>query len=127
VNREGARALVERQARAWENEDLEAIVADFAPDGVLVSPGGSWQGLDAIRAAAEGFFAGVTDVRIEVTRVLLDGDAGAAEWTWTERRSDGTRRTAEDAVVFELRDGRIARWREYFDPADLDEPVQEGP
>lgn len=125
MSREEARALVERQARAWENEDLDAITADFAPDGVLVSPGGRWQGPKAIRAAAEQFFAGTTGVRVEVTRVLLDGDAGAAEWTWTESRSDGTRRTAEDAIVFELRDGRIARWREYFDPADLDEPSVE--
>ena len=49
---EQARALVERQARAWECADVAAITADFAPDGVLISPGGRWQGHDALRTAA---------------------------------------------------------------------------
>ncbi len=113
-----ARALVERQARAWERADLSAIVADFAPDGVLISPGGRWQGHDALRAAAMSFFADAMDVQVIVTRVLLDGDAGAVEWTWSEtRRADGRRRGVEDAIVFVVRDGQIVYWREYFDTA----------
>jgi limonene-1,2-epoxide hydrolase len=31
-----ARILVERQARAWEAADLDAIGADFAEDGKIV-------------------------------------------------------------------------------------------
>src|SRR5688572_21470079 len=83
MNSEEARALVERQARAWERADLAAIMADFAPDGALISPGGRWQGYDALRHAAESVFEAVT-VQVVVTRVLLEGDQGAAEWTWTE-------------------------------------------
>lgn len=120
---EEARALVERQARAWEEADLDAIVADFAPDGVLISPGGSWRGPDAIRCAAGEFFAGASGVKVEVSRVLADGDAGAVEWTWTEGRPDGSLRTAEDAIVFEVRDGKVVYWREYFDPAELQGPA----
>ena len=115
---EQARALVERQARAWECADVAAITADFAPDGVLISPGGRWQGHDALRTAAAAFFAASTDVQVTVTRVLLDGDQGAVEWTWSEtRRADGRRHTVEDAIIFALRDGRITYWREYFDTA----------
>lgn len=121
MGREEVRALVERQARAWESGDLDAITADFASDGVLISPGGSWRGRDAIRGAAAAFFARAEGVRVKVTRVISDGDAGALEWTWTERRADGEF-TARDAIIFELRDGRIAYWREYFDPAELEGP-----
>jgi uncharacterized protein (TIGR02246 family) len=118
MNSEQARALVERQARAWERADLAAIVADFAPDGVLISPGGRWQGYDALRQSAESFFAAATDVQVVVTRVLLDGDQGAAEWTWSETsRADGRRHTVEDAIIFALRDDQIVYWREYFDTA----------
>lgn len=121
MSRDEAAALVERQARAWEAKDLDSITADFAPDGVLVSPGGAWRGPKEIRKAAEAFFQSATAVEVEVTRVLLDGDAGAVEWTWTEHRPDGRRATAEDAIVFELdADGRISYWREYFDPAELE-------
>jgi uncharacterized protein (TIGR02246 family) len=118
MNSEQARALVERQARAWERADLAAIVADFAPDGVLISPGGRWQGYDSLRRGAESFFAAATDVQVVVTRVLLDGDQGAAEWTWSETsRADGRRHTVEDAIIFALRDDQIVYWREYFDTA----------
>lgn len=118
MNTDEVRALVERQARAWERADLAAIVADFAPDGVLISPGGRWQGHEALRRAAESFFAASGDVAVQVTRVLCDGDQGTAEWSWSETsRADGRRHVAEDAVVFELRDGKIVYWREYFDRA----------
>lgn len=118
MDREAVRALVERQARAWERADLDAIVADFADDGALISPGGHFQGPAAIRAAAEAFFEQLCDVRVEIMRVLLDGDAGAVEWTWSEtRRADGRRATMEDGIVFTLRGDRIVRWREYFDTA----------
>jgi len=86
---------VERQARAWERADLDAIVADFAPDGVLCSPGGRWQGQEEVHVAAATFFAAAADIRVTVTRALLDGDQGAAEWTWSEVvRHDGQRREA---------------------------------
>ncbi|HEY3232869.1 MAG TPA: nuclear transport factor 2 family protein [Roseiflexaceae bacterium] len=120
MNSAEARTLVERQARAWERGDLAAIVADFAPDGVLISPGGRWQGYDALRLAAESFFAAAIDVQVVVTRVLLDGDEGAAEWTWSETsRIDGRRYTIEDAIIFNLRDDQIVSWREYFDTASF--------
>jgi uncharacterized protein (TIGR02246 family) len=53
VNTASARALVEQAARAWERQDLDAIVAPFAPDALFVSPGGRWRGRPAIRAAAQ--------------------------------------------------------------------------
>ena len=81
MNNEEARALVERQARAWNRADPAAIVADFAPDGVLISPRGRWRGHDALRRAVESVFAAVSDVQVVVTRVLLEADQGAAEWT----------------------------------------------
>ena len=119
------RALVERQARAWERADAEAIVADFAPDGVLTSPSGSWRGREEIRTAAEDVFEMVSGIEVDITRVLAAGSEGAVEWTWAETsRADGKRRVMEDGIVFELRDGKIIRWREYFDPDGklLDDP-----
>lgn len=114
MDKNAAIELIERQARAWEQGDLDAISADFAPDGELISPGGRWRGHTAIRAGAAAFFAGVVAVEVTVTRVLYDGDAGAVEWTWCETRADGRMVAADDAIIFELRDGKIVRWREYI-------------
>jgi uncharacterized protein (TIGR02246 family) len=117
---EAAWALVERQARAWEAADLDAIPADFAEEGVFISPGGRWQGPSAIREASAGFFAVAHQVRVRVTRVMVMGDQGAAEWRWTEtRRATNTQHSADDAVIFELRDGKIIYWREYFDTRQM--------
>ena len=120
MNKEQAWALVERQARAWEQADFEAAVADFAPDGLFISPGGRWQGHEEIRQAMTLFFEGVLEVNVEITRVLIDGNQGAAEWTWSEtRRADNSRHTAEDAIIFELSNEKIIYWREYFDTANF--------
>ena len=120
MNNEEARALVERQACAWKRADPAPIVADFAPDGVLISPRGRWRGHDALRRAAESVFATVSDVQVVVTRVLLEADQGAAEWTWSEtNRADGRRHTVEDAIIFELCDDKLVSWREYLDTAAL--------
>jgi uncharacterized protein (TIGR02246 family) len=117
---EEARQLVQRVARAWEDADLDAISADFAEDGIFISPGGRWQGPAQIRQAAEAFYREACDVKVDVTRVLVMGDQGAAEWTWSEtRKRDGSRHAADDGVIFELREGRIIYWREYFDTANF--------
>lgn len=118
MERDEVEALVRRQAAAWVAGDGAAAAADFSPDGVLVSPGGAWHGRDGVRAAVVAFQAAAEVVRVDVRRVLVDGDLVAVEWVWTERRrADGAVATMEDAIVVQLRDGRVALWREYFDPA----------
>jgi uncharacterized protein (TIGR02246 family) len=108
--------LVERQARAWEKADAEAVVADFAEDAVLISPGGRSEGKAAIRDGVIASSQKIRDVQVEITRVLIDGDEGAVEWRWSETRlSDGQRYSVEDAIIFVLRDDKIIYWREYFD------------
>lgn len=119
LDHEAVRELVGRQARAWEAADPDAIAADFAPDGELVSPAGRWRGQEAIRSAAQAFFAETCDVAVQVRRLVLDGETGALEWSWSETdRVTGRRRTMEDGVIFVLRGDKIVYWREYFDTAE---------
>ena len=126
MDRATVRAMVDRQMRAWMDEDLEAIVADFAPDGVFIAPSGRWQGHAAIRQAAVDFYRHAHQVRIELKSLLLDGDNGALEWSWNElRRSDGRRYAGHDGIIFTLRGGLIGYWREYFDTAEMAIPLPE--
>ena len=53
--------MVQRQARSWQDGNIDAFVADFAPDGLFISPGGHWQGHTQIRAVATAFFAEMAD------------------------------------------------------------------
>ncbi len=123
MNKAQVKQLVERQAHAWESADLATIVADFAADGVFISPGGHWQGHAAIRAAAEAFFAVSSNVQVSIRRILFDTEndgSGAVEWLWSETdRATSNRHTAEDAIVFVLVHDQIIYWREYFDTAQM--------
>jgi uncharacterized protein (TIGR02246 family) len=114
-------ALIYRQAHAWENADYDAILADFAPDALFISPGGRYHGQAAIRAAVVHFFAAAHSVQVTIHRVLLDGHQGAVEWHWSEvRYADNARHAAEDGIIFEVdAAGKIRYWREYFDTANF--------
>ena len=117
MTHEEVQRLLLRRIRAWRDEDLDAIMADYADDIVHVSPYGRRVGVAAMRAADERYLAEYTGFEVQLNRLVVEGDQGALEWTWTEtRRADGLRRSADDAIVFVLRDGKIAYWREYFDP-----------
>lgn len=105
-------------AAAWMQADVEAIVALFAPDGVFIAPGGRAQGHAAIAALASAFFAQPRSISVTIQRVLVEDNVGAVEWVWSEVASaTNARQTMQDAIVFELRDGKLTYWREYFDPA----------
>ena len=117
MKRHEVKLLIARQADAWQRADINAIVADFAKDGLFVSPGGRWQGPKAIAEAACQVFAVCSKVEIEIKRLLLDGNQGAVEWIWHETRRDNDQTyTMEDAIIFELQEGKITYWREYFAP-----------
>jgi uncharacterized protein (TIGR02246 family) len=118
------RALIERQAHAWVVQDIELALPDFAPDAIFQSPGGRWVGREEIRKVANAFFQETASVKITILRVIFDGRYGAVEWTWEETmRVTYRRRFAEDAIVFEIVDGKIVYWREYFDTAQMEKPV----
>jgi uncharacterized protein (TIGR02246 family) len=118
MTRDDVHRFILRRISAWRDEDLAAIMADYADDIVHVSPFGKRVGVADMRAANARYLAEYTAFEVQLHRLIVDGDEGALEWTWSEtRRADGLRRSAEDAIVFVLRDGKISYWREYFDPA----------
>ena len=117
MNRNDVESLVTRQADAWQRADVAAIVADFSNDGLFISPGGRWQGREAIAATAHEFLATCSAIRIDIKHILCDGDQGAVEWVWHEtRKGDGETYTMEDAIIFEIKEGKLIYWREYFEP-----------
>ena len=48
--------------------------------------------------------------------IAHDGLHAAVEWIWRDRnRATGKINTAEDAIIIEIHQGKIQRWREYID------------
>ncbi len=111
------RALVERQARAWEENDFETLAADWREDGELVAPAGVFP-YSVLRQTLSEFHQSYRDLKVDIRSVFAapSGTKLAVEWLWTvTRRSDGARSTTEDAIIADLVEGKILSWREYFD------------
>jgi uncharacterized protein (TIGR02246 family) len=108
--------IVERQAKAWETAESDKIIADFAEDSLFIVPGFTYRGKQQIKESAETYFAKFTDTKITIKRIIVKGNEGAVEWSWSEKnRKTGEESQAEDALVFELEAGKIKYWREYID------------
>lgn len=100
---------------AWPALDLDAIVAFFADDAVYHNiPTDPITGTDGIRSAIAGFTAGVDSVEFRIDHLAADGPI-----VLTERMDifsmPGKRIELPVMGTFEVHDGRITAWRDYFD------------
>jgi uncharacterized protein (TIGR02246 family) len=112
--------MVRRQARAWESQNVEAIIGDFAPDAVFIAAGFRFEGQQQIEQAARDYFRQFDNTSVEIKRIIIDGDRGAVEWDWRDRQRQSDREGfAEDAIIFEMDNGKIVYWREYIEKKQL--------
>ena len=107
--------VVQRFCAAWGHEDLEAIVAFFTDDAVYHNiPLAPVVGPDQIRATIEGFSGGVESIEFRVDAIAANGSTVLTErldiFTFANGRID-----LPVMGTFEVRDGKIAAWRDYFD------------
>lgn len=117
MNQEAVAAKIAAMADAMMRQDDDAVVAHFADDGIMIAPSGRFVGKNAIYTAGHSFNTDYTNIVIKIKQVIVAGEQGVVEWSFAEtRRADGYTHTMEDAIVFELRDGLVTYWREYFDP-----------
>jgi ketosteroid isomerase-like protein len=113
------RQLVERQARAWEMQDFNLAASDWLPTAVLISPEGNTPAAE-MPASMKDYFKDFSDLHVNIKNVFAspDGRKVAIEWDWAvTRKKDGKRGTSHDAIIVDLVGGKIASWREYYDPS----------
>jgi limonene-1,2-epoxide hydrolase len=100
---------------AWSRLDPEELSGYFTDDGVYHNmPSGPVSGREKVKKMIAGFIAPWTETRWDVLNLVSAGDVVIAE------RLDRTK--AGDKVVdlpctgvFELENGKIKVWRDYFD------------
>nr|WP_087572974.1 nuclear transport factor 2 family protein [Sphingomonas sp. CDS-1] len=99
--------IVRRHLDAWRKGDVDALLADYADDAVMMTRDtGVVAGKPRIRALYDHVFAEIfrpEDTRLEVTAELISGDHALVHWeaTTTAFRTSG----AFDA--FTISDGKI--------------------
>jgi limonene-1,2-epoxide hydrolase len=107
--------VVRRFCAVWADGDLDAIVAFFTDDAVYHNiPIAPVAGRDAIRETIAGFTGGVDKLEFRVLNIAATGAIVLTERVDVFVTGD---RSIELPVMgtFEVVDGRIAAWRDYFD------------
>ncbi len=108
-------ALVRRFCEAFAGRDVEAVLAFFHEDAVYHNmPLEPVQGKAAIRSVLETFMRPAQEIEF---RVLHAAAAGPVVFTERLDRFLMGERWVELPVagVFEVREGKITAWRDYFD------------
>lgn len=102
---------------AWERLDPEELAGYFTEDGIYHNvPAQPVQGRENVERLIRGFIADWTGTEWEVRTLVSDGDVVVAERI--DHVTAGDRSVDLPVVgVFEMEDGRIAAWRDYFDLA----------
>lgn len=112
--------------------DTAAIKKFYAPDVVGWSAGEVISSVDDLIAEAAQRGGAWSEVRVEAEPVELPGGPVVAEWRLTalhtgtlhldhdlEIEATGRRLELRGAIFADLADGKIAGFRQYWDPADL--------
>ena len=100
---------------AWRRRNIDELLGFFTPDAVYHNmPLDPVQGIDAIRDTFSMFLTPAEHAEFELLAIAAAGDL-----VFTERvdrfKIVGKNVALPVAGVFEIRNGKIAVWRDYFD------------
>jgi steroid delta-isomerase-like uncharacterized protein len=108
--------------KAFNRQDVDALVACFTPGATYTDTFfGPHTGTEALRAMFARMFHEGRDYSWVMDTVVESPSAAAAEWTFGYVVTDAIPRSAGRRIgfrgmsLFELENGRVARYREYFD------------
>ena len=116
-----ADAFIAALRRLEEHGDVEAMVTLFAEDAELSSltDAAPHHGREGARRYWEAYRDSFQEVRSEFRNVVSGDDVVVLEWTSHGRGAEGRAFEYDGVSVVEFEDGRIRRFRAYFDPSDL--------
>jgi len=107
--------LVRRFCAVWSTVNPDEIAEFFTDDAVYHNiPMDPLTGRDAIKTFIAGFTGGAKQINFRVNNIVADGDVVLTERVDVFELPNGK---VELPVMgaFEVKDGKIAAWRDYFD------------
>ncbi len=110
-----AMRVIEAITTAFDQHDLDAIMADFADDAVFEAPRGpeAWGqrfvGRDEVRTAFAGRLSGIPDIRYREGEHFVDGDRGASEWTLSGTTTEGQRIEVRGCDLWTFRGAKVVK------------------
>lgn len=128
MNYDEIQAFVDRFARAWAAEDLEALLECYDDHAELISPLlHTVRGIAAIERSHQDLFLAFSDAEVDVHDVVIDVEKQAAVLVFTIHAThrgeflgfpgSGRRTATPSAYIFHLKNGRIISERRVYDYA----------
>ena len=116
-----AQEFVAALRRVEEEGEVEAMAALYADDAQLLNPTERTPhvGPDGARRFWEAYRKSFQTIRSRFHAVLESDGRIMLEWTSDCRTAAGVQTSYDGVSVVETREGRIARFSAYFDPAQL--------
>lgn len=113
-------ATLEKMTEAFNNKDVDAIVANFTEDGVFETSQGPhpwgerFTGAEEIRRSVQSVFETLPDIRFEDFTRWVCGDRAVSEWTCVATTPKGRRMEVRGCDLFQFRDDKVLRKDTYF-------------
>ena len=119
---ESAETVVRKYLAAWKRSDLDELVSFISDDAVYTDgPRGVHHGIDAIRAELETMVKVVPSTSVDIKKLVASGGTVMVERV-DNFKLGGKPFDLEVAAVFDVDDnGRIKRWRDYYDLKSLED------
>ena len=133
-NKADLKKLAEKVQKAWDNQDMNALVQLYAEDATMIMPGEPEpiQGREAIEKNQAAFFRAMPDMSMEFTLILISGNhivfEGIVRGTFTgplaspEGDIPPTGKSAKLKFTFIAKvnaDGLIEEDRTYYDTTEF--------
>jgi ketosteroid isomerase-like protein len=120
VDDDEAMLMLKAVTTAFDEHDLDGIMAHFADDAVFEGPrgvdpwGSRFVGSDEVRKAFAARFSGIPDIQYQQDEHFVDGDRGASEWTLSGTTTEGQRIEVRGCDLWTLHDGKVVKKDSYW-------------
>lgn len=106
---------------SWQDRSLDSICSGFAPDAVYHNvPVEPIEGIAGIRAVFQAFLDVFADAKLDILSFAAEPGLVLVERIDYFTMNDGRKVVLPVTGVFELNNGKITRFSDYFDLADFE-------
>ncbi|GBG39059.1 limonene-1,2-epoxide hydrolase family protein [Mycobacterium montefiorense] len=119
--KEASEKLVRDFLGSWQARNLESVCSYFADDAVYHNvPVEPIEGMVGIRGIFQAFLDAFADAKLDILALAAEPGLVLAERIDYFTMNDGRKIVLPVTGVFEVKNGKIARFSDYFDLADFE-------